>query len=216
MEEERNLKLVANNNLITATNPFSKTSKDDINLDILANKVASMVNTQAINEELKKQYDKIDKLNNGIANLVNELKKQSVDENNSSFKLARANENANFTIDSLSTHITHIISCTHIAECYHLMTNTKIQKPSVNKARKLLIDLNLIDDINFVSKSLNGTKTITKKYHHSILQEIKKRLMNPTAYNISLAVSENWRRTAFIPDDTEINNKLTEIFNLLK
>ena len=185
-----------------------------INIDELANKVAIKLNTQ-VNEELKRNSEKIDKLTNGISSLINELKKQSVDENNSSYKVARTNENADITIKSLDSHITHVISFIHISQCYHLLTKDG-NKFSANKARKMLIELGLLNDINFVSKSLNGSKFVSNKYHFSILSEIRNRLDNPEKYNISKEIADNWRRIALIPNDDEINIKINEIFELLK
>lgn len=214
MEEEKLLKLVKPKNALTREELDNLIPPKGIDYDILANKVASKVNTQMINEELKKYSNKIDTLNEGIASLINTIKKQNVDENNSSFKLARSNEKADITIDSLESHITHVISFTHIAECYHLVTDNNNDKFSVNKARKLLIDLNLLDDENYLSKMLTGSKTITKKYHFSILSEIKQRLLNPVSYSISQSICEKWRQIAFIPEDFEIQNEIKEIFAL--
>lgn len=193
-------------------------SSEDIGIDYdkIANKVATMINTKFINEESKKNSEKIDKLANGIERLINELKKQSVDENNSSFKVARINEEADITLDSLDSCITHVISFIHIAQCYHLVTDKDNNKYSANKARKMLDELNLLNDTNFVSKSLNGSKSVSKKYHYTILSEIRNRLNNPEAYSISNEISENWRRIALIPNNEEINNKINEIFQLLK
>jgi hypothetical protein len=218
MEEERALRLVSSQKESTLTpeqldNLLYKDSDQKVDYDLLANKVAIKLNTQ-VGEELKRNSEKIDKLTNGITELINEFRKQSVDENNSSFKVARANEKANFTINSLDYHIAHVISFTHIAECYHLVTDKDEAKISVNKARKLLIDLNLLTDENYVSKVLNGSKTITKKYHFDILSEIKNRLMNPTRYNIPIEVSEKWRRIALIPEESEIKAKIDEVFAL--
>lgn len=218
MEEERTLRLISSKKDTPLTseqfeNLLNKNNENKLDYDTLANKVAMKLNTQ-VGEELRRNSEKIDQLTSGITDLINEFKKQSVDENNSSFKVARANEKANFTINSLDSHITHIISCSHIAECYHLVTDKDDKKVSVNKARTLLIDLNLLTDQNFVSKVLNGSKTITKKYHFDILSEIKKRLMNPTHYDIPVEVSEKWRRIALIPEESEIKTKIDEVFAL--
>jgi|GEM_PF-3603401 len=183
--------------------------KNNDPIDLIANKVAIKLNTQMLNDELKK-------LNQGIATLINTINKQTVDENNTSFKIARNNEKAGIIIDSLDAHISFIISFTHIAQCYHLGTEKDVNKPSVNKARKLLIELNLLQDKNFVSKSLNGSKTVSNKYHYSILYEIKYRLEKPESYGISKDIAEKWRKLAFIPNGEEIENKITEIFDLLK
>lgn len=220
MEEERTLRLISSQKDTPLTSEqlehlLNKNNEDKLDYDTLANKVAMKLNTQ-VGEELRRNSEKIDQLTSGITDLINEFKKQSVDENNSSFKVARANEKANFTINSLDSHITHIISCSHIAECYHLVTDKDVTKFSVNKARNLLIDLNLLTDGNFVSKALNGSKTVTKKYHFDILYEIKNRLMNPTNYGISIEVSEKWRRIALIPEESEIKAKIEQIFALLK
>lgn len=214
MEEERHLKIVKSEDTLTADEIDNLIPSKGIDYDILANKVASKVNTQMINDELKKYSDKIDTLSDGIANLVNEIKKQSVDENNSSLKIARTNGNANITINSLDYHIAHVISFTHIAACYHLVTDKDATKVSYNKARKLLVDLNLLEDENYVSKVLNGSKTITKKYHFTILSEIKKRLLSHNSYGITPEISEKWRRVALIPEDSEIKNKIDEVFAL--
>lgn len=217
MDEERTLRLVSSpkESVLTSEqlDKILPSQKSDINLEDLANRVAIKLNTQ-VGEELKRNSDKIDKLTSGITELINEFKKQSVDENNSSFKVARVNEKADFTINSLDYHIAHVISFTHIAECYHLVTDKDETKVSVQKARKLLIDLNLIEDENFVSKMLSGSKTITKKYHFSILSEIKNRMLNPGHYNISIEISEKWRRIALIPKNEEIKQKIDEIFAL--
>lgn len=215
MEEERTLRLVSppNKSNFTPEQLDKLIQPGDDKLDIIANKVAMKLNTQ-VGEELKKNSEKIDKLTSGITELINEFKKQSVDENNSSFKVARSNEKADFTINSLDSHITHVISFTHIAECYHLMTDKDDKKPSIQKARKLLIELGLLEDNNYMSKTLNGSKTITKKYHFSILSEIKKRLMNPNRYDISAEISEKWRRIALIPENDEIKQKIDEVFAL--
>ena len=215
MEEERALRLVSPPNKPNLTpEQFDKLIQSgDDKLDIIANKVAMKLNTQ-VGEELKRNSEKIDKLTSGITELINEFKKQSVDENNSSFKVARSNEKADFTINSLDSHITHVISFTHIAECYHLMTDKDDKKPSIQKARKLLIELGLLEDNNYMSKTLNGSKTITKKYHFSILSEIKNRLMNPNRYDISAEISEKWRRIALIPENDEIKQKIDEVFAL--
>ena len=169
MEEERTLRLVSPpKESILTSEQLDKIlpSKDsNINLDDLVNRVAIKLNTQ-VGEELKRNSDKIDKLTSGITELINEFKKQSVDENNSSFKVARNNEKANFTINSLDYHIAHVISFTHIAECYHLVTDKDETKVSVQKARKLLIDLKLLEDDNFVSKVLNGSKTIFNTFRN--------------------------------------------------
>ena len=162
MEEERALRLVSSQKESTLTPEqldklLYKNNEDE--LDLIANKVAIKLNTQ-VGEELKRNSEKIDKLTNGLTELINEFRKQSIDENNSSFKVARTNEKANFTINSLDYHIAHVISFTHIAECYHLVTDKDETKISVNKARKLLMDLNLLTDENYVSKVLNGSKTI--------------------------------------------------------
>ena len=186
-----------------------------INMDELAAKVAIKLNTQ-VNEELKRNSERIDKLTKGISSLIHEIKKQSVDENNSSFKVARINEKADVTIDSLDAHISFIISFAHIAECYHLYTDKDDNKYSVHKARKMLSELNLLEDTNFVSKTLNGSKTVTKKYHFKVLSEIKNRLNNPENYYISKEIAEKWRRMAFVPNDEEINTKVNEVFELLK
>ena len=219
MEERNLLQFTKPNNEITQDKiekMFPYKSEFAIDMDILANKVATKLNTQLINDELKRTSAKIDELNNGIASLINTIKKQTVDENNTSFKLARNNEEANIMIGSLDSHISFIISFTHIAQCYHLVTDKDESKPSVNKARKLVIELNLLQDKNFVSKSLSGSKTVSNKYHYSILSEIKNRLENPETYNISKDIAEKWRSIAFIPNDEEINNKVNEIFELLK
>lgn len=215
MEEERALRLVSSPNKpnLTPEQLDKLIQSGDDKLDIIANKVAMKLNTQ-VGEELKRNSDKIDKLTSGITELINEFKKQSVDENNSSFKVARSSEKADFTINSLDSHITHVISFTHIAECYHLMTDKDDKKPSIQKARKLLIELDLLEDNNYMSKTLNGSKTITKKYHFSILSEIKNRLMNPSKYNISTEISEKWRRIALIPENDEIKQKIDEVFAL--
>lgn len=215
MEEERALRLVSSPNKpnLTPEQLDKLIQSGDDKLDIIANKVAMKLNTQ-VGEELKRNSDKIDKLTSGITELINEFKKQSVDENNSSFKVARSSEKADFTINSLDSHITHVISFTHIAECYHLMTDKDDKKPSIQKARKLLIELDLLEDNNNMSKTLNGSKTITKKYHFSILSEIKNRLMNPSKYNISTEISEKWRRIALIPENDEIKQKIDEVFAL--
>lgn len=219
MEEERTLRLVSPpKESILTSEQLDKIlpSKDsNINLDDLVNRVAIKLNTQ-VGEELKRNSDKIDKLTSGITELINEFKKQSVDENNSSFKVARNNEKANFTINSLDYHIAHVISFTHIAECYHLVTDKDETKVSVQKARKLLIDLKLLEDDNFVSKVLNGSKTITKKYHFSILSEIRNRLRNPSKYDIPTEISEKWRRIALIPENDEIKQKIDEVFALFE
>ena len=194
-----------------------KSSEDNsIDYDKIANKVATMINTKFINEESRKNSEKIDKLANGIERLISELKKQSVDENNSSFKVARINEKADITLDSLDSCITHVISFIHIAQCYHLVTEKDENKYSPNKARKMLDELSLLNDTNFVSKSLNGSQSVSKKYHYTILSEIRNRLNNPEIYSISKDVTDNWRRIALIPNDEEINNKINEIFQLLK
>lgn len=215
MEEERALRLVSSPNKpnLTTEQLDKLIQSGDDKLDIIANKVAMKLNTQ-VGEELKRNSEKIDKLTSGITELINEFKKQSVDENNSSFKVARSSEKADFTINSLDSHITHVISFTHIAECYHLMTDKDDKKPSIQKARKLLIELDLLEDNNYMSKTLNGSKTITKKYHFSILSEIKNRLMNPSKYNISTEISEKWRRIALIPENDEIKQKIDEVFAL--
>ena len=215
MEEERALRLVSSPNKpnLTPEQLDKLIQSGDDKFDIIANKVAMKLNTQ-VGEELKRNSEKIDKLTSGITELINEFKKQSVDENNSSFKVARSNEKADFTINSLDSHITHVISFTHIAECYHLMTDKDDKKPSIQKARKLLIELGLLEDNNYMSKTLNGSKTITKKYHFSILSEIKNRLMNPSKYNISTEISEKWRRIALIPENDEIKQKIDEVFAL--
>lgn len=215
MEEERALRLVSSPNKpnLTPEQLDKLIQSGDDKLDIIANKVGMKLNTQ-VGEELKRNSEKIDKLTSGITELINEFKKQSVDENNSSFKVARSNEKADFTINSLDSHITHVISFTHIAECYHLMTDKDDKKPSIQKARKLLIELGLLEDNNYMSKTLNGSKTITKKYHFSILSEIKNRLMNPSKYNISTEISEKWRRIALIPENDEIKQKIDEVFAL--
>lgn len=217
MEEERTLRLVSSPKDTVLTpeqlNTLIPTKESNIDLDTLANQVAIKLNTQ-VGEELKRNSEKIDKLTNGITELINEFKKQTVDENNSSFKVARSNEKANFTIKSLDSHITHVISFSHIAECYHLVTDKDETKVSVQKARKLLIDLNLLEDENFASKMLSGSKTITKKYHFDILLEIKKRLLNPTHYDIPVEVSEKWRRIALIPEESEIKAKIDKVFAL--
>lgn len=215
MEEERALRLVSppNKPNLTPEQLDKLIQSGDDKLDIIANKVAMKLNTQ-VGEELKRNSEKIDKLTSGITELINEFKKQSVDENNSSFKVARSNEKADFTINSLDSHITHVISFTHIAECYHLMTDKDDKKPSIQKARKLLIELGLLEDNNYMSKTLNGSKTITKKYHFSILSEIKNRLMNPNRYDISAEISEKWRRIALIPENDEIKQKIDEVFAL--
>lgn len=215
MEEERALRIVSSPNKpnLTPEQIDKLIPSGDDKLDIIANRVAIKLNTQ-VGEELKRNSEKIDKLTSGITELINEFKKQSVDENNSSFKVARSNEKADFTINSLDSHITHVISFTHIAECYHLVTDKDETKVSVNKARKMLIDLKLLEDENFVSKMLSGSKTITKKYHFSILSEIKRRLMSPSLYNISTEISEKWRRIALIPENDEIKQKIDEVFAL--
>lgn len=219
MEERNLLQFTKPNNEITQDKiekMFPYKSEYAIDMDILANKVATKLNTQLINDELKRTSAKIDELNNGIASLINTIKKQTVDENNTSFKIARNNEKAGIIIDSLDAHISFVISFTHIAQCYHLGTEKDVNKPSVNKARKLLIELNLLQDKNFVSKSLNGSKTVSNKYHYSILSEIKYRLEKPESYGISKDIAEKWRKIAFIPNSEEIENKITEIFDLLK
>lgn len=215
MEEERRLKLIKNENSSSNISQ-NEIGSYDIDYDILANKVASKVNTQMLNVELKKCTDKIDLLNNGITNLINEFKKQTVDENNSSFKIARMNEKADFTINSMDVHITHVISLTHIAECYHLVTDKDDKKFSVNKARQMVMDLNLLEDNHYAAKVLNGSKSTTKKYHHSILCEIKNRLLNPTKYDIPSEISEKWRRLALVPQDNEIKAKIEQVFSLLQ
>ena len=222
MEENRLLKIVDNPSEITTEEvnrffPRSSMNNDSsIDIELLANKVASKLNTRVLNDELKKTTEKIDSLNQGIASLINIINKQIVDENNTSFKVARSNEEANIIIDSLDSHISFVVSLIHIAQCYHLMTECDNTKPSTNKARQLLVDLNLVNDSNFVSKSLNGCKSITKKYHFSIFSEIKNRLMDPTKYGITTEISEKWRRVAFIPDDEEIKIKIDEIFSILE
>lgn len=221
MEENRLLKIVDKSTEISTEEinkffPRNTIENDNsIDIELLANKVASKLNTRALNDELKKNSEKIDSLNQGIANLINVINKQTVDENNTSFKIARTNEKANILINSLDSHISFVVSLIHIAQCYHLMTERDNTKPSTNRARQLLVDLNLVDDTNFVSKSLNGCKLITKKYHFSIFSEIKNRLMAPANYGITVEISEKWRRIAFIPDDEEIKIKIDEIFSML-
>ncbi len=218
MEEERTLRLVSpQKETMLAPEQLDELlynkKEEKLDYDVLANKVAMKLNTR-VSEEFNRYSSKIDELTSGMTELINEFRKQSVDENNSSFKVARANEKADLTINSLDYHIAHVISFTHIAECYHLVTDKDDKKVSVNKARTLLIDLNLLTDQNFVSKVLNGSKTITKKYHFDILSEIKKRLMNPTHYDIPVEVSEKWRRIALIPEESEIKTKIDEVFAL--
>ena len=219
MEERNLLPFTKPNNEITQDKiekMFPYKSDFAIDMDILANKVATKLNTQLINDELKRNSAKIDELSNGIASLINTIKKQTVDENNTSFKIARNNEKASIIVDSLDSHISFIISFTHIAQCYHLGTDKDDNKPSVNKARKLVMELNLLQDKNFVSKSLSGSKTVSNKYHYSILSEIKNRLENPEAYGIPKDIAEKWRSIAFIPNYDEIDKKINEIFELLK
>lgn len=189
-------------------------NSSSVNIDEIASKVAIKLNTQ-VNEELKRNSEKIDKLTNGIANLINELKKQSVDEKNSSFKMARRNQIGAITVNSIDSHITHIVSLIHIAQLYKLRTN-KGDKFSSQKARQLLIDLNLLCNPDFASKNLQGSSSIVKKYHFDIMYEIKQRLENPSKYNMNPNICLEWREKCFIPDETEIQQFIDEISSLLE
>ena len=80
----------------------------------------------------------------------------------------------------------------------------------------MLTDLNLLEDTNFVSKALISSTAVSKKYHFSILSEIKKRLNNPANYDIYSEVSEKWRHIAFIPNDEEIKSFIDKIFALFE
>lgn len=213
--EEKKLRIVRNENALTKEDIDKLFSGvDDSKLNKMAEIVAMKVNTMTTNDILKETNGKLDKLENGIAELINSLKKQSVDENNSSFKVARRDNPNAIEIKSLDSHITHIISFVHIADCYKLKTN-KGDKISYGKARKMLIDLNLIDDKNFKSKQLSGSSGVSNKYHLDILVEVKNRLQNANKYGIDPEKCLHWRQVCLIPDDNEIKIFINDLLSLL-
>lgn len=197
------------------SNPNNDIESSNFNVNVLANIVATKANTIIMNTTVKEMNNKIDVLNNNIAELINEFKKQSVDERNSSFKVARRDKSDAIPISSIDSHITHIISLIHIAEIYRLRTQ-KGDKFSAPKARKLLIDLNLLNDPKYVSKSIQGSVSVFRKYHFDILFEIKHRLQNPTSYNVEPSKCFEWREISFIPEDKEIQAYIDNLSVLLE
>lgn len=214
--EENKLRLVRNEEALTKEDIDELFSNaDDSKLNKIADLLALRVNTATTNSILKETNNEIKDLKNSIAELIDTVKKQSVDENNSSFKVARRDNPDAIGVKSMDSHITHIISPIHIAQIYRLRTQ-KCDKFSAQKARKLLIDMNLIQDPIFASKSLQGSVNITKKYHFDILFEIKSRLQNPLAHNIEPSKCLDWREISFIPEDKEIQAFIDNLSVLLE
>lgn len=209
MEQKQNKKdwkVITNEGMLNDT---------QININQIAAIVATKANTMLVNTTIKDMNNKIDILNNSIADLVNEFRKQSVDERNSSFKVSRRDKDNAISVKSIDSHITHIISLIHIAEIYKLRTN-KEDKYSSQKARQLLGDLNLLTDSNYVSKNLQGSSNIVKKYHFDILYEIKHRLQNPEHFDLNADRCLFWREKCFIPDDGEIQTSIDKLSTLLE
>lgn len=212
---EKNLRIVKNESILGEKDlkklfPIT----DEVKLEQIANLVATKINTMTTNTILKETNNEIKDLKNSIAELIDTFKKQSVDESNSSFKVARRDNPNAIEIKSFDSHITHIISCIHIAKCYRLMTE-KNDKFSSPKARQLLGDLNLLENSHFFLRNLNGCTNITKKYHFDILSEIKIRMTNPDKFDLNPAKCEYWRTKCFIPTDNEIKIFIDELLSLI-
>ncbi len=190
-------------------------SKDKIDINNIAMQVATKANTILLNTTVKELNNNIDSLKSTIGELVNEFRKQSVDDRNSSFKMARRNQTNAIPIKSIDSHITHIVSLIHIAQLYKLRTN-KGDKFSSQKARQLLIDLDLLENPNFVSKNIQGSCNIVKKYHFDIMYEIESRLKNPDDYNLNIELCLEWREKCFMPSEMEIQQFIDEISSLLE
>ena len=205
-QDKKDWKVITNEGMLNDT---------QMNINQIAAIVATKANTMLVNTTIKDMNNKIDILNNSIADLVNEFRKQSVDERNSSFKVSRRDKDNAISVKSIDSHITHIISLIHIAEIYKLLTN-KEDKYSSQKARQLLSDLNLLTDSNYVSKNLQGSSNIVKKYHFDILYEIKHRLQNPEHFDLNADRCLFWREKCFIPDDGEIQTSIDKLSALLE
>lgn len=213
--EEKKLRIVKDEVALTKEDIDKLlSSADDSKLNKIADLVALRVNTVTTNDILKETNNEIKDLKNSIAELIDTVKKQSIDESNTSFKLARRDNPNAIGIKSIDSHITHIISCVHIARCYRLMTE-KNDKFSSQKARQLLIDLDLLENPHFFSKNLSGSANITKKYHLDILSEIKNRMTNPDQFNLDTEKCEHWRTKCFIPNDNEIKQFIEELLSLI-
>jgi len=206
---------VFNNHNIQSDQPSSLA--DDIANKVLV-QLTMRANTETVNDLIKEQNEKIEKQNEKIdlfvsttENLLNEFKKQTVDERNASLKISRNPDKSLLTVKSLEKHIEFIVFTGHIAELFKIYTAKK-DNFSTPKTIMMLKDIHIWHNSNFSLPVPNGKKgNTTAKYHFTVFTEIKERLHNPKKHDIPEEKTFKWRKEATIPTLQEIENYIDNI-----
>lgn len=187
--------------------------------DFFNNKIANLQNTvesrnqqiedqnQKIenqNQKMDAQNEKMDKLIEFSSTLINEIRKQTIDETRPACKISRdLLRDDVITVASLNRHLDFYIFTGHIAELFEMLTKDK-KKFSSQSASMMLDELGIKNDNNFSYKDSSSKINKVRKYSYDVFEEVVSRLKNPEKYNLSIEVTAKWITKCKLPSQGQI------------
>jgi hypothetical protein len=179
-------------------------SKDALNF--LNNKMSTLQQTvENQNTKIDVQSTKMDAVIEVAANLINELKKQTIDETRPACKISRDTEREDaIPVKSLNRHLDFYIFTGHIAEIFEIYTKDK-KKFSIQNASKMLSELKIRNDINFSDLNPSGKNSKVRTYSYDVFEEIIDRFKNPNKYNLDIETTSKWITKCKLPSQAQID-----------
>ncbi len=153
---------------------------------------------------VENQNSKIDRLLETSGALINEIRKQTIDETRPACKISRDSLRTDaITVKSLNRHLDFYIFTGHIAELFQIFTKDK-KGYSSSSASNMMKDLCIKDDNNFSYLDHSSKKIKVRKYSYDVFDEIVSRLKNPAKYNLDIEITAKWITKIKLPSPIQI------------